>query len=333
MEQSNLTFEEFKVQVKDEILRYLPETYGGADVTINEVLKNNDTKLSGLLIKADDKNIAPNIYLEGYFKMYQNGDSLDVVMRKIADTYLEHSNVENFDVSKITDWENVKDRIICRLINAEYNKEYLENKPHTYFEDLAVVYTVNLGENEEGRATVAITNDLMASYGVTVDELHQIALDNLSRSEMSFKSMRDVMIEMMGGDAAMIIPEEETPSMYVLTNESKIHGASAILDKGMLEHISDTVGGDFIVLPSSVHEVIVVPVMDRFNTRELQGMVHEVNATQVTAEEQLSENVYVYDSAEKELILADRMAERLKEREAQEQAQSQDDVVRRHRGR
>ena len=330
MEQNNiLSYDEFKEQVKDDILRYLPDSFSDADVSITDILKNNDTKLCGLLIKANDSNIAPNIYLEGYYRMFESGDSMDMVMRKIADTYLEHSQVENFEVSQITDWEQVKNRVSCRLINAEYNKDYLAEKPHTYFEDLAVVYYVDLGGNENGRMSTVINNQLMESYGVSVEELHQVALDNLSHSAMSFKTMRDVMIEMMGEEAAMFIPEEEVPSMYVLTNESKIHGASSILDKGMLEQISERVGGDFIVLPSSIHEVIIVPVMDQFNTRDLENMVHEVNSTQVSAEERLSENVYVYDSVEQELILSDRMAERLAERESQEQ----ESFVRPHRGR
>ena len=135
--------------------------------------------------------------------------------------------------------------------------------------------------------------------------------------------MRDVLINMMFPDGIpendprsfMIPPEEEHPSMYVLSNWDTLNGAAALLDAKTMEDISQKLGGDFIVLPSSIHEVIVLPADVEMDRRDLEAMVQDVNAGEVAPEDRLSDHVYMYDSKEKELVLADRMEERKQQRE------------------
>jgi len=326
-----MDFEEFTQQVAKEVKRFLPEKYDDASVTLQDVTKNNDQQLTGLMIKTEDTNIAPNIYLEGYFEQYQDGKDFEDIVRDIADVRVRHELNQDFDVSKITDFDQVKDHIICKLVNAEMNAEYLADKPHTQVEDLAVMYAVDLGGGEGGKMTAPITNALMEQYGVTTQELHDIAIHNLAESQIEFKTMRDVLIDMMFPDgisendprAFMIPPEEENPSMYVLSNAEKLNGAAALLDAKTMEDISEKLGGDFIVLPSSIHECIVLPVNEDLDRHTLEAMVQDVNAGQVAPEERLSDHVYMYDSQEKELVLADKMEERLQQRaEAQKEEKS-----------
>ena len=326
-----MDFEEFKTSVADQIRDYLPEKYADATVALQDVTKNNDTVLTGLLIRTEDSNIAPNIYLENFFEQYQDGEDLGSILQHIADIRVNHEMEQGFDVSKITDFDQVKDHIICKLINAEMNAEYLADKPHTIVEDLAVIYAVDLGGNESGKMTAPITNALMEQYGVNTQELHDIAIHNLSESQIEFKTMRDVLIDMMFPEgisaddprAFMIPPEEESPSMYVLSNSEKLNGAAALLDAKTMEAISEKLGGDFIVLPSSIHECIVLPVTEDMDRHTLEAMVQDVNAGQVAPEERLSDHVYMYDSQAKELVLADKMEERQAQRaEAQKEAKA-----------
>jgi len=324
-----MDFEEFKKSVADNILDYLPGEFAGADVSIQDVIKNNDTVLSGLLIRTEDSNIAPNIYLEGFFEKYESGMDLSDIMETIARTYQMNARAQDFDVSFLTDFEQVKDKIICKLINADMNSDYLSDKPYTLVEDLAVTYAIDLGEHGDGHMTSAITKGLMEKYGVTTEELHDIAMKNLSESRIEFRTMRDVLVEMLFPDgieegdprAFMLPPEEEKPSMFVLSNASKLNGATAILDQKTMENIAERLGGDFIVLPSSIHETIVLPLTPDMDRHTLESMVQDVNAGQVKPEERLSDHVYMYDSQEKELVLADKMEERRQERaEAQKDA-------------
>ena len=324
-----MDFEEFKNNVADQIRDFLPEKYADATVDLQEVTKNNDTVLTGILIRTEESNIAPNIYLEGYFEQYQDGRDMDDILQNIADVSVNHEMAQGFDVSALTDFDQVKDHVVCKLVNAEMNAEYLSDKPHTLIEDLAVVYAVDLGGSDAGHMSAPITNNLMEQYGVTTQELHDIALQNLSESQIEFKTMRDVLVDMMFPDgiqegdprAFMLPPEEENPSMYVLSNAEKLNGAAALLDSKTMEDISEKLGGDFIVLPSSIHETIVLPLNEDMDRHTLEAMVQDVNAGQVAPEERLSDHVYMYDSQEKELVLADKMEER-----QQQRAEAQKDV-------
>ena len=319
-----MDFEEFKAEIVDSIKDHLPEKYADAEVSLQDVTKNNDRQLTGLLIRTEDSNITPTIYLESFFEQYQDGKDINDILDNLADIRQKSEISQGFDANQLTDLDMVKDHIICKLVNADMNQEYLANKPHTMVEDLAVMYAVDLGNDGDGTGHMSapITYHLLDEYGITVEELHNIAMQNLSESNIEFKTMRDVLVEMMFPDgidesdprAMMLPPEEEIPSMYVLTNEDKINGAVAVLDPKTMEEISEKVGGDFYVLPSSLHEVIILPDSPDMDRATLENMVRDINAGQVAPEDRLSDNVYMYDSQEKELVLADKMEERLQAR-------------------
>ena len=324
-----MTFDEFKASVADNIKDYLPEQYQNAEVTLQEVTKSNDITLTGLMIKNEDSNIAPNIYLEGFFEQYNDGKDMSDIMQSISDLRVNNELTQDFDTSRITELSKVEDHIICRLVNQEMNAEFLANRPYTAFEDLAVVYAVDLGSHQGGRMSAPITNQMMEQYGITTEELHDIALHNLSESQIDFKTMRETLMEMMGiteddPQAAFMLPPEDEMGMYILTNAEKLDGAAAILDAKTMQDISEKLGGDFVVLPSSRHEVIVLPMRDDMNIRVLEGMVQEVNAGQVAPEDRLSDHVYQYDSENHELVRMDKLEER---RAAREEASQEKAVV------
>ena len=311
-----MDFEEFKNNVMENIKDFLPERYEDASVSLQEVTKNNDMQLTGLMVKTEDSNIAPNIYLEGFFEQYQDGRDMEDILQSIADVRVQHEMAQGFDVSKLTDFDQVKDKIICKLVNEEMNANYLSDKPHTQMEDLAVIYAIDLGGGEGGRMSAPITQALMENYGITTEELHDIALQNLADSKIEFKSMRDMLVEMMFPDgvpendpmaAMMLPPEDGMPPIYVLSNADKLNGAAAVLDSKTMEDISEKLGGDFVVIPSSIHEVIVIPMNEDIDRGQIEGMIQEVNAGQVAPEERLSDHAYQYDSKEHELVRMDKM--------------------------
>jgi hypothetical protein len=194
------------------------------------------------------------------------------------------------------------------MVGAEWNQEILQRRPHVLLEDLAVTFHIDMGTNAEGAMSVPIHNDLMASWGVTAEDLYELAVKNLTDSEDGFfKSMNDVMREMMLSDIleecdgdreaaeqmldTMMIPDN---SMFVLTKKDKHHGASEILNKRLMQTVIDQVGKDFYILPSSIHELLVVPADADLNPEELVTMVKEVNQTKVDEQDRLSDHVYRY---------------------------------------
>ena len=311
-----MDFDEFKKKVKDNIKNYLPMQYEKANVSLQSVVKNNDVQLTGLMIRLEENNIAPFIYLDRYYEQYQNGMELPDIMKDIAELRVSSEQSVKLDISRITDFNQVKDNIICKLINGDMNEEYLADKPYTQIEDMAVIYVIDLGSGAEGHMSSPITYDLMKRYGVDTQMLHEIAIHNLAKSEIVFKSMKDALMEIMFPDgvpeedplAEILSAEDEIP-MYVLSNAEKLNGAASVLDKDTMETISEMLGGDFVVIPSSIHEVIILPMDDNVDKDELEGIIREVNTGQVAPEERLSYHAYQYDSGKHALMRMDKKEE------------------------
>lgn len=311
-----MDFDEFKEKVKDNIKNYLPMQYEKANVSLQSVVKNNDVQLTGLMIRLEENNIAPFIYLDRYYEQYQNGMELPDIMKDIAELRVSSEQSVKLDISRITDFNQVKDNIICKLINGDMNEEYLADKPYTQIEDMAVIYVIDLGSGAEGHMSSPITYDLMKRYGVDTQMLHEIAIHNLAKSEIVFKSMKDALIEIMFPNGvpeddplAEILSEEDEIPMYVLSNAEKLNGATSVLDKDTMETISEMLGGDFVVIPSSIHEVIILPMDDNIDKDELEGIIREVNTGQVAPEERLSYHAYQYDSGKHALMRMDKKEE------------------------
>ena len=320
-----MTYEEFKQDVTDRIRDFLPEKYADAEIGIHPVVKNNDLKLDGLTIQLADSNIAPNIYLNQYFAEHEEGRPVNDILSEIAEIRMKHEAVHDFDVQKLTDYESVKDKITCRLINAENNGEYLKDKPHTMVQDLSVTYHISIGTSENGFMSAPITNSLMERYGISTEQLHQTAIENMDTlAPASFKSMADTMADLMLPDMMgsgmsaedarkaikSMIPPEQDEIMFVLSNKDKHHGASAVLNPKVMDEIAEKVGKDFFILPSSVHEVLIVTGTGQNDLKALESMVQDVNATQVSPAERLSDHVYAYDAETHEIYRADKAAER-----------------------
>ncbi|MBO4864180.1 MAG: hypothetical protein J5517_07430 [Eubacterium sp.] len=233
------------------------------------------------------------------------------------------------------DFEKVKDDIALRLMNTENNQEKLQERPNVQMEDMSASLVIVVGETKEGLATAPITNEIMAELGTDKDTLMETAKANMAEQDYSFKSMRDVLIGTMFPDGVpendpmveMMLPPEDGPQMYVLSNENNLHGAAEIMNQKAMDEIADKLGGDFVVLPSSVHEVIVLPYDDSMDSATLDNMIQEINGGVVSPEDKLSDHAFMYDSEAHELVRMDKMEERKQEKEAsiENTDKSQDD--------
>ena len=306
-----MSYEEFKNEIIENIKEHLSSGHDDVTVTINDVVKNNDRHLDGLMIRDESVNISPTIYLNNFYEEYVDGADMDEILDKIAGIYEANVIDHDFDLSAVTDFEAAKDRIVARVVNAGYNSELLANRPHILMDDLAITYHIDLGHKGDGAMSTAITNALAEQFGVTAEDLHKIALANIDMNNKSvFKGMTEVMMEMVGAEIptdAMLNNGKE--QMYVLSNESKMNGAAAILDTKMMDSIAEKLDGDYYILPSSIHETLVVPMGSEADRETLESMVRDVNATQLAPEEKLSDHVYVYDSQEHTVMRADRYEE------------------------
>lgn len=297
-----MRFHEFVTYVKDHVLEGWA---GGPYVTVDvkEVVKNNDTICVGINISEPGQRIVPTLYLEPYYEAYLDEMSLDLILSSIRRNYLEAMENMPFnvvDLPDVTDYEAIKDQIIFQLVNYEKNHKRIEEGPYLVKDDLAVVFRILFEMKDEACASCLITNEMAQEWQMDAQDLLKVARKNTQRIyPKRFVNLMELLFLMSDG---MYSAEEEIP-MYVLTNEQGMNGASCILYEGTLEECSRELGGNFYVLPSSLHECILVPEHCVDEPKYLLEMVREVNASGVEPEDVLSDSVYFYDTAQKDLTL------------------------------
>lgn len=308
-----MNFEEFKQAIVDGVKGFLPENFDLGEIKLSVVTKNNNMKLTGLTIMRRDSIIAPTIYLEAFYQKYYEYDAeLGEIMREIVKLRMENEGPADFDVEQIRDLESSKDKIFPRLIGTQWNEGLLNERPHMLIaRDLAVTFAIELGECRDGSMSIPIHNRIAAEWNVTADELYDIALSNLEKADcgvvMSMKELlREGMINRLlikfGGDRKIAEDYYDNVmmldnDMYVITNKKKTNGACMVLDQKTIQKVIDMVGADFYILPSSIHECIVLP-SDYGNADELKEIVMQVNEEQVDVSERLSDGVYRYTPEE-----------------------------------
>lgn len=274
----------------------------GGNITINHVIKNNGCEMDGLVIMEKGKDIAPTIYLDSFYELYTNGENIKNIIRQIEVIYEQNKNNVTFDVNILKHFDTIKDKIVYKVVNYRSNEKLLEQVPHKRILDLAVVFYCLL-DNEYGRsATALIYNNNLKNWNVTIDDVYKAALKNTPDLLHSKISSMAALFEKCGVnvDGEEVDLKDYVPSdMYVLTNESKLNGAACILYENVLYDFAQKLGADLYILPSSVHEVILLPKLSMFEKDELVNMVKEINTEGVAADEVLSDHVYEYNRTER----------------------------------
>lgn len=272
------------------------------DIHTEKVTKNNDTELHGLIIreKGRQKKIVPTIYLEVFFEAYQQGVTLKETAEHIIDIYNAHSAKLDFDITQVLNYDAVKKQISFHLINTERNAKLLQDVPHLQYFDLSIIFRINIESDAIGDASIVLKNNIFELWGISVDELYQNALENTPRlMPCCIQNISKVIKELQGTSEINGINYSLFP-IYVITNEYKSNGCGCILYPNVLENFADVIKGDLYLLPSSVHEMLIIPA-DFEDASRLRNMVQEVNREQVSVEEFLSDNIYRYYRATKEI--------------------------------
>ena len=297
-----MDYQEFKQNVIHAIQTELGPQFR---VFIQDIIKNNDTHLDGLTILSEQCNISPTLYLNYYYRQYLCGTSLSAICDDILQQYRKNTATTSIDISFFTDFQKVQEHIIFKLINYERNQELLHKVPHFRYLDLAIVFCCLLQSGENSYGTILIHHHHMNLWNITADNLFTLAkknTPNLLRYDL--QSMTDVLISLFDEDGSLS-PDDLDASvpMYVLSNHAKINGSCCILYEGLLDTISKQLNSDFYIVPSSIHEVLLIPARIEMKRTDLTKLVREVNATQVLREEVLSDHVYFYSRKKKSISM------------------------------
>lgn len=203
----------------------------------------------------------------------------------------------------LQDYQQIKDKVFYRMVNREKNRELLSQAPHVIYLDFALLFYVLTDMDESGEKIniMLIRNEHLDRWKVAAEEVSRAAWANTEK--LFPHKFRIVHAEGLPEDRNM---EEggvgQDEDVYILTNQYMDYGASAILYPHILEQIGVYLDGNYFVLPSSVHEVIIVPENFELLKEDMECVIREVNETQVQAEEFLSDHAYYYDRKKKELI-------------------------------
>lgn len=315
-----MNFEEFKQQITEDLPGALPERLSNVEIEPVSVTKLQHGSYDGITIREEGSNIGMNLDLTRLYDRMETGTAYDDVLAEaVAVISNATAQAPNIDVDRLMDYDQLKETLSIQVVPTASNAEMLENIPHKEMEDLSMVYRFVVGQDESGMQTILVTNKLLEQYGISEDQLHADAMENAPVFKpVQIRSMTEVLAEMMGQDFAedMGLPTPDVGDMmYVASTPGGNFGAGVITYPEFMDQASEKVGGDFYVLPSSVHEVLIVPDRGERSCAELESMVRDVNATQVEVEDRLSDKVYHYDSKEHIFELAEKYERRVFDKE------------------
>jgi len=301
-----MEFEDFTNKMIAAVKAKLGRDY---QVSVRTVEKNNDIALTGLLVLNRRTNIFPTVYLEPFYCAVTEGRiAFEQAVTSIVGIYEEYKFDEPVDFSALTEYGRIKGKIRAGLINTEMNADFLVTVPHREYMDLSMIYLVVFDSEDGGHGSFIIRREHMKLWGVTEQELFTQAKSNMEAADdMEVTGISEIFREAVGDETAeeIGVMECDAVPMYVVTNKKRLYGAVAMLDQKTMRKVAEIINRDFMILPSSVHEILVIPAPDE--TEEISNMacmVQEVNAAEVRDDEILSSHVYRYNYQTGEIAIA-----------------------------
>lgn len=281
----------------NETIKEMRDRFPDFDISKQEVSKLQGESYTGMAVRPENSEIGVTLNLQDFYKALGFGMFLENVMDSIERSVVSAvRHMPHYDARVLEDYDRMKDALTVDLVPVAGNKEKLAQIPHKNVEDMALVYRFEEESSVYGSASILVTNEMLAVYDITADQLHEDAMKAAVQNRPAkLHNMNDVMRDMMG-DMSGLVPMNEPSPLWVATVEGGQNGAGVIQYPGFLNQAAEALGGDFYVLPSSVHEVLLVADDGSMEIRYLEEMVRSVNETEVSPAERLSDNVYHYDS-------------------------------------
>ena len=286
-----MVYNEFLETVKKQMKQKLGDGYF---LTLRKVQKNNGLVLDGLCITKGCDTVAPSIYLNSFYEQYEKGVSLEQIVQDLLKVYRQNSYPPSLNQLVLSDYESLSSRIAFRLINTASNQSFLKTVPHIPWMDLSIVFYLYIQGNDNGIMTAAVSDYHMKTWGITADELYTQSLLNTPRLFPPVISSMACILENLDPEHLQYNPSLPETPFYVLTNKNGINGAACVLYKDVIKNFAEGMDRDILILPSSIHEVLLLPDDDQLPYRDLADLVTFINQTEVPAEDRLSNQVYRY---------------------------------------
>ena len=310
-----LTKNDFAEYIRDHVLEYLPALYADARVEICHVMKANDQLKTGIAVRREGEKSGPAVYIDKMYEEYAHeGKSLAWAADLVARLYIENVGMSDaYEVSeKALCYENVKAHLMGRLVDPQLNSRFLEKIVSRPVGELALTYQVDASalssvrRRSDTMMTIRVTKALLAQWGVTEETLFHDTMAADKAREPGLFDMGEAMMSMFGGRMPEnnLLRSEETltvftgqvPAFYILTYRDGRFGSSLLAHKDVLKRVGERIGGGFYIIPSSIHELLIMRD-DLIKASVLFEMCHDINLSEVSEEERLSDRVQHYDVA------------------------------------
>lgn len=304
-----MVYADFLETIRHSIQKRLGSQYA---VTICPIPKNNGVILDGLCVRRPDSDLAPTLYLNSYYEQACRGMSTDEIIEDIIRLLQDYPPPADISSDCFAALEPIRDKIMMKLVHAGANRHMLEDLPHIPYLDLAIVFYLHLEGNETGQMTALIHREHADHWNADAQLLFSLARVNTPRIHPAeIRTMDDVMKDIARrnlGDAydeevidRLLHTEEHLSPLYVLTNQTGIYGAGCILYDNVIKDFADRLGEDLIIIPSSVHEVLLTPDNGETSYDEFNHMIVAVNSSDVPPEDRLSDHIYLYSRSSNQI--------------------------------
>lgn len=276
------------------------------EISNTVTMKNNSTEYTGIMFQKKSENLAPTIYIEDLYESYKIQevtiqDAIKEVINRYEKSIKGLQRIRGLNV----DYASCQDRIVYRLVSRERNSFILKDMPYIPFLDMAITFHLVVSINDSCMQSLKITRELQQRWGISVEQLLKLAKKNtqellparvceLSQLVECYMNPKEWKLELEED-----LTNEEKMDMIVVSNELGINGASVVLYDGVIEEIANKYESDLYLLPSSIHEMIVVPVGEDDLQKTFSSMVDNINQRYVAEDEILSDRVYTYRREEK----------------------------------
>lgn len=299
-----MDFGDFKKYVTENIKDYLPARYENAEISFKEVYKVNDNALLGMYIIRPGDLAVPTIYLNEYYEQAVHGRKLKSILNDMAHLRVEYEDEQSiFEKAEscLTNYEEAKKLLVIHLCETESNANRLERMAHKTFGDFSAVYYVNLNDDDNCEFGAGVTEALLEEWGIDVEQLHEDAMKAGMKREAVFCNMTDRRNDSVKGIFINLLLEKDeaekadSNSIYYLTGRNRRFGAAFIINEDIRRRIGEILEDDYYVLPSSVHEVVIVPAGFGMKLENLMHVVKDMNDKEVTEEDRLSDKIQYYE--------------------------------------
>lgn len=298
---------EFAEFLQDEIREEIPELEN-AQMWLRYIQKDNDRSYYGLTIKKPGMDISPTFNMDAMYKEYTETEDMLTIMDTVRAGFEELPSLDRMGID-LSDYDSVKNNITMVIREKSRCQDIINDVPYIQKGEFIGLFKMEF-INDEAAMSATINNKIMEAYGVNVEQLYEQAKQNDSiNKKPGLYKMEEVMADIFIDEPDIVkknlLKSDEVigsdQTMLVLTNEEKREGAALLLDEGILEKISKVMDGGYYVIPSSIHEAIIVNGFG-MNASELNEMIENVNEFEIENEDILSNNSQYYDPEEKVLM-------------------------------